>query len=120
MNKIVSNCPVCGKELFVETLACSGCDTKINGQFELSPFDHLSKEQLSFALLYFKVEGNIKEIEKYMNISYPTVKKYINDIKVALKLNDDNKVLTREEVLIKLKNKEISFDEAERILGDLK
>ena len=119
MNKIVSTCPVCGKELFVETLSCNKCDTKINGQFELSPFDHLNKEQLSFALLYFKVEGNIKEIEKYMNISYPTVKKYINDIKVALKLNDD-KDNKREEVLLKLKNKEISFEDAERILGDLK
>jgi hypothetical protein len=119
MNKIVSSCPVCGKDLFVETLSCECCKTKINGQFELSMFDHLTKEQLSFVLLYFKVEGNIKEIEKYMNISYPTVKKYINDIKNVLKINDE-KSSTREEVLLKLKNKEISFEDAERILGDLK
>ena len=118
-NKIVGYCPVCKKKLYVKTLACEHCETDISGKFEMSPFDYLTKEQMSFALVFIKEEGNIKGIEKELGISYPTVKKMIEDLKKSLTNSAEGDSISRDEVKRRLKNGEITFDEAERILGDL-
>ena len=118
---IIGYCPICN-----EKLTCDHCDTEITGEFNLSPFDYLTKDQLEFALVFIKCEGNIKAIEKSLNISYPSVKKNIDELVNALGMKqvieieqDDNKELTREEVGRMLKNGEISFEEAEKLLGGL-
>jgi hypothetical protein len=123
---IIGYCPICNEKLTVKTLRCDHCDTEITGEFNLSPFDYLTKDQLEFALVFIKCEGNIKAIEKSLNISYPSVKKNIDELVNALGMKqvieieqDDNKELTREEVGRMLKNGEISFEEAEKILGGL-
>lgn len=116
---VIGICPICHKDLYVKTLKCENCETEVTGEFALSPFDYLTKEQLEFALVFIKNQGNIKGIEKSLNISYPTVKKNIDDLLKALGFNQTNEeiVLTREEIKMKLKNGEIDFDEAEELLG---
>ena len=126
---VIGYCPICNEKLIAKTLRCDNCDTEITGEFNLSPFDYLTKEQLDFALVFIKCEGNIKAIEKNLNISYPSVKKNIDDLINALGMNKvntieaseltDNKKLSREEVGKMLKNGEITFEEAEKILGGL-
>ncbi len=117
---VIGYCPICNDKLFVKTLKCDKCDTEISGDFILSPFDYLTKEQLNFALVFIKTEGNIKAIEKSLNISYPTVKKNIDDLINALgfQKTEDTK-LSRDEVKQKLKNGEITIEEAEELLGGL-
>ncbi len=119
--KIIGYCPICNKKLVVKTLRCDECNTEITGEFSLTPFDYLSKEQLDFALIFIKCEGNIKAIEKSLNISYPSVKKQIDELVSALGFNNviEDEPLTREKVGQMLKNGEISFDEAEKLLGGL-
>jgi hypothetical protein len=123
---VIGYCPICNDKLIAKTLRCDKCDTEITGEFNLSPFDYLSKEQLDFALVFIKCEGNIKAIEKNLNISYPTVKKNIDDLISALGMNnvteinvEENNNYSREEVRKMLKNGEISFEEAEKLLGGL-
>ena len=118
---IIGYCPICNKKLTVKTLRCDDCKTEISGEFSLTPFDYLSKDQLDFALVFIKCEGNIKAIEKCLNISYPTVKKNIDELISALGINKvvEDEPLTREKVGQMLKNGEISFDEAEKLLGGL-
>lgn len=118
-NKVIGYCPVCKEKLYVKTLRCSHCDIEVSGEFEMTPFDYLSPEQLSFALLFIKEQGNIKSIEKALGISYPTVKKNLEELCKALSLKYESKEMTRDDVKVALKNGEISFEEAERILGDL-
>lgn len=122
MNKnIIGYCPICNKKLVVKTLRCDECNTEITGEFNLTPFDYLTKDQLDFALIFIKCEGNIKAIEKTLNISYPSVKKQIDELVSALGINKvlESEPLTREKVGQMLKNGEISFDEAEKLLGGL-
>lgn len=134
---VIGYCPVCQKKLMVKTLRCNECDTEITGDFEMSPFDYLTQEQKNFALVFIMSDGNIKEIERKLNISYPTVKKNMDDLKGALgvKVSSDNELDNevivpevvlkdekpnknlREDVKRRLKNGEIDFEEAERILG---
>ncbi len=119
---IIGYCPICHDKLVVKTLRCNHCDTEITGDFTLNPFDYLSKEQLDFALVFIKNQGNIKSIEKDLGISYPTVKKNIEELCNALNMKTttvENDVDLREETKRRLKNGEISFQDAERILGEL-
>ena len=120
---IIGYCPICKEKLIVKTLKCNHCDTEITGEFELNPFDYLSKEQLDFALVFIKNQGNIKSIEKDLGISYPTVKKNIDELCNSLNIKAvsyvDNNEDLREKTKRQLKNGEISFEEAERILGEL-
>ena len=123
-NKIIGTCPICGKELFVSELKCDHCGTKLDGEFILSPFDHLSKEQQNFALVFIKNGGNIKMIENELNISYPTVKKNLDDLINALGF-DSSKVnitekMNEDDIYKALKNNTISFDEAEKLLKEIK
>lgn len=120
---VIGYCPICNDKLFVKTLKCVSCETEITGEFDLSPFDYLTPEQLSFALVFIKNQGNIKNIEKQLNISYPTVKKNLDDLCNALGFNSEVSVddvkPSREVIRQKLRNGEISFEEAEKILGGL-
>lgn len=121
--RLLGTCPVCDEKLFVSELSCNSCGTKIQGEFNLSRFDYLTAEQQNFALVFLKNAGNIKGVEKELNISYPTVKKYLDDIIKSLGFDAvtiiPEEKMTREEILKALKNKEISFETAEKMLKEL-
>ncbi len=84
VNPVLSICPVCKHNLNVERLHCNHCDTDIEGNFTLSKFNYLETEKLYFIEVFIKNRGNIKAIEKELNISYPTVKKMLDDVIVGL------------------------------------
>lgn len=121
--KVIGTCPVCGKNLSVSVLTCNECNTSIHGSFSLSKFDYLNAQQQEFALIFIKNGGNIKLIEKELNISYPTVKKNLDELINALGFEKINEVeavkLTKEDIYKSLKNGEISFEEAEEMLKEV-
>jgi hypothetical protein len=113
----LGKCPVCGQNTEVATIYCSGCDTRIEGHFTLCRFCRLTGEQKSFIETFIKCRGNIKEVEKELGISYPTVKSRLEDAANALGYgNMHNYGLldseSRIEILGKLGNGIISVEEA--------
>ena len=86
-------------------------------------FSYLTVEQQNFALVFLKNAGNIKAIEKELNISYPTVKKNLDEVIKGLGFDEVtinySEKLTRSDILKMLKNKEITFEEAEGMLKEL-
>lgn len=117
-NPILVHCPVCDHNLKVEKLSCNHCKTVIEGSFELSKFNYLGKEKLYFIEIFMKNRGNIKGIEKELNISYPTVKKMLDEVIVELgyDVNEEDVVLeqkeSREEILDQIKKGTLSVEEA--------
>jgi hypothetical protein len=73
-------------------------------------------------LVFIKNAGNIRQIEKELNISYPTVRKMLDSVILNLGFEQIavSNPLTRSEVLEMLKNDEISFEEAEQMLKEIK
>ena len=122
--KLLGTCPICDGKLVVSELTCNSCNSTISGSFQLSKFDSLSMQQQEFALVFIKNAGNIKAIEKELNISYPTVKKNLSDLITALGFDsiklDIKEKMSEEEIYKSLKNKEISFEEAENLLKEIK
>ena len=82
--KIPHKCPVCEHELKVTKLACTYCSTKIEGEFSSCKFCKLPLEQLVFIEAFIKCRGNIKEVEKELGISYPTVRSRLDNVIEAL------------------------------------
>jgi hypothetical protein len=100
VNPVLSTCPVCKHELRVEKLHCDYCHTSIEGSFTLSKFNYLETEKLYFIEVFIKNRGNIKQIEKELNISYPTVKKMLDEVIVGLGYSvseDDDAFLRNQE-----------------------
>lgn len=121
--KLLGTCPICDGKLMVTELTCRSCDTKLQGEFQLSKFDYLSSELQEFALIFIKNAGNIKGVERDLGVSYPTVKKNLAELIRNLGYESDSilpeEKMSKEEILLALKRKEIGFDEAERLLKEL-
>ncbi len=82
--ELLGRCPVCGESLDVTRLACRGCGTAIEGRFDTCKFCRLTPEHRAFVDVFIKNRGNIKEVEKELGISYPTVRNRLDAVIAAL------------------------------------
>lgn len=114
---IIGKCPVCGNDLNVAKLKCNHCHIEIAGDFTLSKFDYLEKSEVRFIELFLVNQGNIKEMEKQLGISYPTVKKLLDQIvnKLGLTLKE-SAPLSQKEIYEKVAKGELSPEEAAKLL----
>jgi hypothetical protein len=117
MNNVIGECPICSSDLNVTTLKCISCNTEIKGNFQLSKFNYLSKEHLYFIEVFIKNRGSIKQIEKELGISYPTVKKNLDEVIISLgyEVSDEERI-NKEDVFSKLEKGEITPLEAAKLL----
>lgn len=120
-----SICPVCGEDLEIRSLSCSHCQTKLEGSFTPCKFCQLPNEQLEFVETFIKCRGNIKDVEKELGISYPTVRNRLEAVIQALgyasvKIDDSKEDEYRQEILNKLERGEITPQEAANQLRQLK
>ncbi|MCI9404955.1 MAG: DUF2089 domain-containing protein [Clostridia bacterium] len=86
MIKVPTKCPICGKAMYAAEVKCDGCGTVINNKFGFSVFEKLDEKQTAFVLAFVECEGSIKDMEKRLGISYPTVKTRLAEIKKILGL----------------------------------
>ena len=73
-------CPACGGGLYVQTMCCEGCDTRIEGSFPLPQLMLLSEEDQQFVLDFVLCSGSLKEMAAKMKLSYPSVRNRLDDI----------------------------------------
>lgn len=116
--EVLGKCPVCDDELHVSKLSCDNCNTNIEGDFSLCKFCKLTNDQKSFVEIFIKSRGNIKEIEKEMGISYPTVRSKLENVIESLGYSPKytESQVNKKEVLEKLSKGEITSDEAIKLL----
>ncbi|MEH7075973.1 DUF2089 domain-containing protein [Neobacillus drentensis] len=116
---VITNCPVCSNTLKITKLQCSHCHTTIENEFEFSKLASLSKDQLHFVEVFLTCRGSIKEVEKEMGISYPTVRGKLNDIISALGYVQKKKnEVDEKKVVAMLEKGEITPEEAIKLLKD--
>lgn len=94
---VISTCPVCQGELMISRLHCRSCGTALEGEFGVGRFGRLSREQLSLLESFLRSRGNLKEMERELGISYPTVRSRVDALVRALGLGEgDEPVLEPE------------------------
>src|SRR5690625_1795572 len=116
---VIHTCPICSHALRVKKLECSHCKNKIENDFTLSKFATMSAEQMHFVEVFLLSRGNIKEVEKELGISYPTVRSRLNDIIALLgheNNSDEDGEPSRSAIIAMLENDEITAQEAIMLL----
>ena len=135
---VISTCPVCEGELTISRLHCRSCGTALEGEFGVGRFGRLSKEQMSLLESFLRSRGNLKEMERELGISYPTVRGRVDALVRALGLADGDEVeaelgegeagaealdadlaAARRAILERLSKREIAADEAAAALREL-
>lgn len=71
---VFSDCPHCHDQLRIRQLECTACGLRLEGPFQGDPLSRLGDEELRFVRLFLHCEGSIRDMEKALGISYPTVK----------------------------------------------
>ncbi|MGH2349722.1 MAG: DUF2089 domain-containing protein [bacterium] len=125
MPQAPGKCPVCSHDLEAVKLQCTSCGTVVEGHFELSRFNRLEPEQLAFLELFLKARGNIKEVERELGLSYPTVRARLDALLAALGYAVEPErrsevARKRREILDALDAGTIRAEDALRLLKDLK
>jgi hypothetical protein len=122
--KMVGRCPVCDNPLTITKLGCDKCGITLEGQFTGCRFCQLSNEHRSFAETFIKCRGNIKEVERELGISYPTVRGRLDGLIEALgyrvdrSADDVEAAARRKEILDSLAKGDITPEDAVRMLKE--
>ena len=88
VHDVISTCPVCSSELAITRLHCRSCGTALEGEFGVGRFGKLDREQLNLLESFLRSRGNLKEMERELGISYPTVRGRVDALVRALGLSD--------------------------------
>ncbi len=117
MHQLITRDPVSGGELIVTRLESPDSGIVIEGRFSLGWIGRLSREQLEFVELLVKNRGNIQKIATDLDIAYNTARSRLDEIVAALggPPETDGRV-DRRAILNRLYAKEISVEEATRLL----
>ncbi len=105
--KAPGKCPVCGEKLSITRLGCSRCSTVIEGNYQPCEFCRLPEEDLDFVKVFIKCRGNIKDVEKELGISYPTVRSKLDAVIKGLGFDVPAKDTAKENELKKTARNEI-------------
>jgi len=73
-------CPACNSQLRVKSLVCEQCETEVQGLYELPPLAGLCPDDQAFILDFLKASGSLKEMEKLLRLSYPTIRNRLDEI----------------------------------------
>jgi hypothetical protein len=90
--EVISTCPVCESRLQVTRLHCNTCGTTIEGEFNVGRFAHLGREQMSLLETFLRSRGNLRELERELGLSYPTVRGRVEALLKALGLADGSEL----------------------------
>lgn len=111
-----AGCPLCGELVNVTQIKCTGCGSEINGSFKAARFGLLPVEYQKFIAVFLRHRGNIKQVEKELGISYPTINKMLDSVNNILKSTVEEKPLSRREILDSIEKGELSVKDATYIL----
>lgn len=122
---VISTCPVCSGELAVTRLRCGSCGTTLEGEFSVGRFARLTRDQTALLESFLRSRGNLRDIERELGISYPTVRARVEALVRALgfgpRTDDDAPAAdldagptgpTRESILERLARRDISAEDA--------
>ena len=126
---VIATCPVCAHELAVTRLRCGECGTTIEGEFSVGRFGRLTREQTQVLESFLRSRGNLRDMERELGISYPTVRARVEALVRALGFGPrdegDTPVSTaasaattpettmgRREILERLSRRELSAEQA--------
>ena len=119
MTHTISKCPACGGSDFtLERIRCIECGTAVEGSFRAGKLGSLPVEHQDFIEVFVRCRGNIKDVEKVLGVSYPTVRGKLDRVVQALGYETQVISNRKKEILKALERDEITPEEALRALEE--
>ena len=104
-------------KLIVSRLSCDSCNIDITGKFELNKFTYLEREQLEFVETFLRCQGNLKDVQNELGISYPTAKKQLDSVLEALGYTKAPEKNTENiDILAKIESGELTAKQAAELI----
>ena len=116
MEKFKSDCPNCGEKMRIQQMKCEGCSLSLEGSVTLPRLARLEPEDREFIEVFVLSRGSIKEVEKVLGISYPTVRSKLNKVIDKLGMMNEEDQNRRMTILDKLEKGEITAAQAVNLL----
>jgi hypothetical protein len=96
----------------------------MEGRFAMGRLFQLTSDQLHFVEVFIRCEGKINHVQKELGLSYPTVRSRLTEVIRALgyevgevqEAGEEEENEQRQDVLERLARKEISSEDAFRLL----
>jgi hypothetical protein len=109
----------------VTRLQCPSCGSEVTGEFTLSRLATLREPHASLLEMFLRARGNMKEMERELGLSYPTVRARLEEALTAAGLGrrgdaEPDLAARRAAILDQLERGEISAKEAAARLRDVK
>jgi hypothetical protein len=112
--KLISRCPFCDGTLQISRLGCGQCDTSIETTVSIPDFFRLPADLQQFVMIFLRCQGKIRDVERELGISYPTVIKRLDLVNVLL--GNQPAPSGRKDILEQLERGEITVQEATQLL----
>ena len=112
-------CLICEHTLTIVELSCTSCNTAYKGTFLFPRLARLSLEEQRLTEALILHGGNLKAMAEGLDMSYPTLKKRLNDLTLSLKekKNEDEKKI--EEILLKIEEREMNAEEGIKLIREI-
>jgi hypothetical protein len=101
-----------GQPFVVERVRLTASGVAVEGQFEPPQLAQLSIDDQVFVAAFIRAHGSIKELERIVGVSYPTIKSRLNRIAEHLDFVDTDPAPTGADVVDRLRRGVISAQEA--------
>jgi hypothetical protein len=124
MRPLIFKCPSCDSNLTVAQLRCPQCAITIEGEFSPPALLKLTGAQIDFVEVFIKNRGVIRDVERELGVSYPTVRARLDEVIAALgyqaraTANADDAASRRRAVLADLKDGKLTPEEALAALNE--
>ncbi|MDX1933209.1 MAG: DUF2089 family protein [Capsulimonadales bacterium] len=118
-------CPVCEASLEITELTCTECRTRLAGRFSATALARVAPEHQAFIETFVLCRGVIRDVERALGISYPTVRARLDAAVEALEAalrheaNDDTAAEQRRTLLTQVESGLLSPEEAAERLRHL-
>ena len=141
VHEVIATCPVCSGELTIARLHCRECGTSLEGEFGVGRFGRLDRDGMALLESFLRSRGNLKEMERELGVSYPTVRARVDSLIRSLGLSEGgaadepyaseateaspasppatDRAAERRQILERLARREIGAEEAAAALRDL-
>ena len=110
---------MCARPLTITRFQCGHCETAIEAKVPVPPFFRLPDDLQLFVLIFLRCRGNIREVEKVLGISYPTVCKrldLVNSLLGEKVPSEEAPAADRKDILQRLERGEITARQAAELL----
>ena len=84
MSRQITQCPLCDAPLRVTEVSCMACNASLRGTFGSAPLARLSAEHQRFVETFVLCRGIIRDVERELGVSYPTVRARLDAAVAAL------------------------------------